>query len=107
MKGIALLVIIGIIALIAAGSTVGVSVSIAHNKDIKPDNTLYGLRKVGQDVSCTISSDKPACIDQVATERQEDALAIESENPELAEKLKQEAKEKKTEAVPNVPAFPE
>jgi len=34
-------------------------------------------------------------------------VAIESENPELAEKLKKDAQEKKTEAVPNVPTFPE
>lgn len=114
MKGIAPLVIAIIVIVAAAGGTVGTSVTVAHNKDITPDNTLYGLRKVGQSIECTVSSDKPTCVAQIAKERLEDAKAIETKNPSLAEEIRKEAALIKNESqkmvtsgIPNVPNFPE
>lgn len=106
-KGIAPLIIAIIIAIAASGSVVGTSVAIAHNKDVTPDSTLYGLRKAGQGIECTVSFDKPACAAQVAKERLEDAEAVESKNPALAAQIRNESQDIVSATIPNVPAFPD
>ena len=89
-KGIALPLALLIVFLGGTGAFTGLSIALAHNKAILPDNALYGLKEAGRAIECAFSKDKVACRARILAEREEELKNLkemEGVSKELIERL--------------------
>jgi hypothetical protein len=91
MKGIAPVVIIVIALVGITVATAGLSLAASYSQ-APPDSPLYGLRTAGDAIRCAFSSERRACFEEFARQREELARQLKDTQPDLARRLEEDAR---------------
>jgi len=90
MKGVAPIVAI-LIGLIGV-SAVGLPIAASYSKPL-PGTALYGMRTAGDAIRCAFSSDRRACFENFAQEREQQAKELQNTQPDVAKQLQDDAQQ--------------
>jgi len=71
MKKLLLLIIPLILVITVVGVPVYYDISLGDES--LPDSSLYGLELIGENIKCTLTSDRKACLLEVADEKAQEA----------------------------------
>ena len=104
-KGIApvVAIVIGLIGITAAGS--GLTIAASYSK-APPNTALYGLRSAGDVIRCAFSSDRKACFENFAQEREKQAQELQDTQPDVARQLREDAQNIRQSTTPKTPTVP-